>query len=518
MEIQLSTKQKKWFKKHKYKLGAVEIADHLEISVSEARDLLGIKEEMFVPQSYEVQILGVVLVMAFLVLSTSLGNAFVSDDIPAILNNPQLGTWSLATHAILGFWANMVHFLIANTFGVMPWAFRLANIVFHLVTSTLLFLIVRRSNPFRTAMMACLFFIVAPPILESVVWISGMPYALGGMLAMGSLYLHLDDKRTPLKNFTEIGLWTMTLMSNEKYVFLPLLLLWWDWYRGKLVTKRWLLIAWFGLALVRGLEMLSVLGERIEVLKIENYTTIGSWDNPISKFLITIGYYIWLYLWPAGLTLYHSELDLSLPNLLKYGSLTVIVGWCLMMVSKRNRDVWFWMVFSISSLLLLLLPIRVGSLVAERYAYLMFAGLAVILAICLDSLFSNKRWNKTLYVFVGVVVLAMSLRSLDRIRDWRTADTLWFSAEFISPSSSQNHNNLGDAYANQGNLVKSIEEFTKAIELNPLYADAVHNRANSYLKLGDVEKAKQGFTEALRLNPKLWQSKAMLTEIEASGK
>ena len=142
----------------------------------------------------------------------------------------------------------------------------------------------------------------------------------------------------------------------------------------------------------------------------------------------------------------------------------------------------------------------------------------MILAICLDSLFSNKRWNKTLYVFVGVVVLAMSLRSLDRIRDWRTADTLWFSAEFISPSSSQNHNNLGDAYANQGNLVKSIEEFTKAIELNPLYADAVHNRANSYLKLGDVEKAKQGFTEALRLNPKLWQSKAMLTEIEASGK
>ncbi|KKU05791.1 MAG: hypothetical protein UX08_C0002G0006 [Candidatus Collierbacteria bacterium GW2011_GWB1_45_35] len=45
MEIQLSTKQKKWFKKHKYKLGAVEIADHLEISVSEARDLLGIKED-----------------------------------------------------------------------------------------------------------------------------------------------------------------------------------------------------------------------------------------------------------------------------------------------------------------------------------------------------------------------------------------------------------------------------------------------------------------------------------------
>jgi tetratricopeptide (TPR) repeat protein len=150
--------------------------------------------------------------------------------------------------------------------------------------------------------------------------------------------------------------------------------------------------------------------------------------------------------------------------------------------------------------------------VAERYGYLFYAGLAVILSVAINDLFQSKL----VYSIIIISCFVMSVRTLFRIQDWKDADTLWFSAAPYSYSSFQNHNNLGDAYVNMGDYQKAIEEFTKGIQLNPRYADAMHNRANVYWRLGEMEKAKQGYQDAYNTNPKLWQSLIKIAEIEAN--
>lgn len=56
---------------------------------------------------------------------------------------------------------------------------------------------------------------------------------------------------------------------------------------------------------------------------------------------------------------------------------------------------------------------------------------------------------------------------------------------------------LGDA----GERQKAIEHYSKAIEIFPLFYEAIDNRAFTYMELGDYATALRGFEESLRVNP-----------------
>lgn len=67
---------------------------------------------------------------------------------------------------------------------------------------------------------------------------------------------------------------------------------------------------------------------------------------------------------------------------------------------------------------------------------------------------------------------------------------------------------LGNAFYNRGNafyylgvLEKAIEDYSRAIVLNPDQAEIFYNRANSYADLGDHERAIEDYSQAIRLKP-----------------
>jgi tetratricopeptide (TPR) repeat protein len=57
------------------------------------------------------------------------------------------------------------------------------------------------------------------------------------------------------------------------------------------------------------------------------------------------------------------------------------------------------------------------------------------------------------------------------------------------------------AYFKSDEYPKSIEDYTKAIELNPQYADAYYNRGVAHDDLGEYQKAIEDYTKAIELNP-----------------
>ena len=63
------------------------------------------------------------------------------------------------------------------------------------------------------------------------------------------------------------------------------------------------------------------------------------------------------------------------------------------------------------------------------------------------------------------------------------------------------YSNRGCAYNALGEREKAIQDYTKAIELNPNYMNAYYNRGCAYSALGEREKAIQDYTKAIELNP-----------------
>lgn len=57
----------------------------------------------------------------------------------------------------------------------------------------------------------------------------------------------------------------------------------------------------------------------------------------------------------------------------------------------------------------------------------------------------------------------------------------------------------GLAHSKKGELDKAIENYTKAIELKPDYADAYYNRGGTWLRIGEREKAKSDLATARNL-------------------
>lgn len=59
----------------------------------------------------------------------------------------------------------------------------------------------------------------------------------------------------------------------------------------------------------------------------------------------------------------------------------------------------------------------------------------------------------------------------------------------------------GIAFSEKGKVDRAIEDYTKAIELNPKFAEAYYQRGRAYAKNGELDKAIADYTIAIERNP-----------------
>ena len=71
----------------------------------------------------------------------------------------------------------------------------------------------------------------------------------------------------------------------------------------------------------------------------------------------------------------------------------------------------------------------------------------------------------------------------------------------LEPNSALAYSNRGAAYQKQGNLEQAIEDCTSAIELKPNNDQAYKNRGGAYYEQGNLEQAIEDFTSAMELKP-----------------
>lgn len=88
-------------------------------------------------------------------------------------------------------------------------------------------------------------------------------------------------------------------------------------------------------------------------------------------------------------------------------------------------------------------------------------------------------------------------------KQYRRAIQDYSEALRLNPKYALAFYNRGVAYGNLKKLRRAIQDYDAAIRLNPRYANAYYNRGNIYRDLKQYRRAIQDYNQAIRLNPKI---------------
>ncbi|MDZ7587350.1 MAG: tetratricopeptide repeat protein, partial [Patescibacteria group bacterium] len=357
----------------------------------------------------------------------------------------------------------------------MSWPFRLVNILVHFLTVIGVMVLVEKLINKTVAMVAAVLVAIHPIMIESVTWISGGGYSLYGALLVWSLIFYIKAKDSWWKYVVSVLLFLAALQISEKAAVLPGILL---VYRLVVDRKRgqWAdLVPYIALSgLWLWLNLMGV-GSRLNYLQVEYNSDFSVRPQIFVQVPVALSNYLGLIVWPDKLTLYHSEMNFTPIKFSFMAGITIVyllvTAWLLW---RRNLAGFFlsWLVIGLSPTLL---PLGVAWIVAERYAYFGAIGIYILIAWGLVSLSEKPKWVEAGWTITVILICLLLIRTMVRNSDWQDQDHLWLAAERTSPSSPQNHNNLGDLYGRRGNLQLAEWHFKKAIEINPNYADAMHN-------------------------------------------
>jgi tetratricopeptide (TPR) repeat protein len=139
-------------------------------------------------------------------------------------------------------------------------------------------------------------------------------------------------------------------------------------------------------------------------------------------------------------------------------------------------------------------------IVADRYTYIPSIGIFFILSTLIYWLYSHKLKTPAL-LLTAFIIINLFFLTYNRCKVWRDSTSLWNDALSKYPYSALIYSRRGFTYDQQGNLLQTISDYTKAIEIEPNYAHLYNNRGVAYGKQGNLPQAVFDFTNAIEINP-----------------
>ncbi|OGY28397.1 MAG: hypothetical protein A3F33_03740 [Candidatus Woykebacteria bacterium RIFCSPHIGHO2_12_FULL_43_10] len=434
----------------------------------------------------------------------TLTNQFVSDDRSIVLEGPNWGLEDVYNRAHYSL-RLLVYLITYKLVGLNPVLYHISNILFHIANVVLVYEVVKKLSKPKIAFFTAALFSVHPILSESIAWVSGGGYAQYTFFFLISFLLFINAKNNWKMILISTIFLTLSILSSEKALPLILVYVLYEICYGSII-KRWrYLVPFLVIGIIFGIYFVSLLTNRSVSLQTSYYQE-GGYYNPLIQIPTALSKYLELIFWPMDLTLYQTELNFP-PLIFGIRALVTLALFGFIIWSFfKNKSVFFGLSFFLITLLPTLTPLKIASVVAERYVYLGSIGIFFVVSFLLYKLFNKKKLKFLSYAIFGLAIVLLSFRTMVRNLDWENEDTLWLSAAKTSPSSPHNHNNLADYYARHGDYQNAIRELLIAIALVPNYADAYHNLGNTYKQIGNTEESINSYEQAIKYNPGLWQS------------
>ena len=387
--------------------------------------------------------------------------------------------------------------------------YHLVNIGLHVLSASLLLIVLRRLSVAGAAFAAALF-ALHPVQVQSVAWISELKNTLSGVFFLVSalLYLRFDADRSRRDYAAALGVFVVALMTKSVTAVLPgvLLVVFW-WKRGRLDWGRDLVptLPFFALGAAAGLftawierTYIGAQGEEFHFSLLERALIAGR----------AIWFYAGKLFWPVGLNFEYPRwsIDQTAPWQYAYPAAVVTLPLACWILRKRSRA-------PLAALLLfggILFP-ALGfvnvypfkfSFVADHFQYLALIPIVVLASAALAG--ASDRWipdHRAITVGVGLVLITLlAVITWNESHDYRDALTLYRSILAKNPSSWMAHDNLG-ALLRPTAPDEALEHLTEAIRLKPDSDVGHYNLANLLQQTGRFDEAIREYEETLRLSP-----------------
>jgi tetratricopeptide (TPR) repeat protein len=458
------------------------------------------------------------------------------------------------------------HALDYAVWGLNPLGHHLTNILLHALNTFLVVLLIvklLRVNVSRlsfltdrNALIAAgttgVLFGLHPVHVESVAWIAERKDLLCGLFFLLSIMAYAkfargqgagvrdqtteDSGRRPEGDHTDgpsrknfflnkhylfsLGFFILALLSKPMAVTLPVVLLILDWYplerarswkalRTALIEK----LPFAALSLIS--SILTILAQRGTIAPLEFVPVSTRLLVALNSLLSYIGKMLWpanlvpFYPYPSNVSLTASEY--LLPLVLVAG----ITAGCILLAKKQKWWLAAWGYYT-ATLVPVLGIVQVGTqAMADRYTYL--PGIGPFLCLGLAAAWIADRTARvqkgrlaaqTFAVAAAVAaIMGLSWLTVEQTGVWKNTIVLWnYVIEKEPDRVPQAYNNRGLALKNRGQMQKAIEDFNRAIALNPEYALAYNNRGVTLKKAGMLQEAIEDFDRAIALNPSYYKA------------
>jgi len=483
------------------------------------------------------------------------------DDQSYILRNADIQSFSMENigKVFSGFYVSnyqpltMLVFMIEFAlFKMDPGAFHGVNLLIHLINVFLVYRLVSRwtNSNFIVWLVAGLF-ALHPTRVESVAWISELKdvlYTAFFILALDYYTRYIKEGLLKKHYWLALLMFLLSCLSKSMAITLPVVLIVVDYWMGREFKKQvWLeKLPFFALAILFGiLAIFTQSGKAMDIA-----VQVG----PVNRIFLAF-YGVFMYLSKlvlpinlSGIHYYPVEKDGTLP-LIVYASPIILgaIAYLLMRWKSMRKEVLFGIGFFVVSIGIVLQLLPFGrAIIAERYTYVPYIGLFLIIAFLAEQIRSGKLLSSLKgnieYVAMGVLVV-LAVMTYNRTDVWK--DSIAFYSDIIEeyPEAAHAHWQLGNvlkdykradeaiasynntiqldsgyamAYFNRGVIMadkkqfrEAMADYNKTIELRPDYMPAYHNRGNAKKSLKDIQGSIDDYALALGINPDFVNSLSM---------
>lgn len=393
------------------------------------------------------------------------------------------------------------------------------NLFFHLLNTLLVFFLVflMFDKKWLAALITAFFFGIHPMHVESVAWIAERKDVLYTFFFLLTLIGYLRYRQTN-KTSTYIlilVLFSLSLLSKPAAVVLPVVLLLIDWYQKRKLDRKLLLekVPFFIGALAIGLITMDVQ---------QGAGALTTHTNDFLDKILVASYgfitYIAMLIVPIRQAAYHAYPAEGFPLIYKISPLIALGLAGLAIWSKKfGRIGLFGALFYLINIALVLQIISVGdTVISERYTYVPYIGLLLLVGLGVQYLLEKNTENKNLtYAIYGLLAL-LAVGSIyatwQRVKVWENTDTLFTDAIEKYPHAPRPYVSRGHYRGAQANLLTKAEEaerkralqdsaiadYNRALAIQPDYM-AYNNVGDILMKRNQVRPALTNFQKAVEI-------------------
>ena len=463
------------------------------------------------------------------------------------------------THPVLYLWTPLVtisHMLDCQLYGLTPAGHHLTNVLLHIATAILLFLVLRQMTGalWRGAFVAAVF-AIHPLRVESVAWVAERKDVLSGvffMLTLGAYVRYARHPPSPGRYLAVMFLFVLGLLVKPMLVTLPCVLLLLDyWPLGRWTTAQ----GWGNLGrLLREKIPLFVISAVWCVVTLR----VGRVPDPapalfplplrIGNAAVSSITYLEQMFYPAGLAVLYPFPPDGQPLWKAALAVFLLIAITAAFFLRRAKQPfllagWLWYLGMLAPVLGILQMGRESH--ADRYTYLPQIGIYVLITWGVAELSASWRYRRQILggLAAGVIV-ALTLCARAQASYWRDSESLWRRMLACTPgdplvmphlslglalldkgmvddaiaqfhkalaietdaypdpnSEADTHIDLGCALLDKGGTDAAIAEYNKAVAVDPGYAPGHFNLGYALLQKGKVDAAIAEFQRAIQITP-----------------